>query len=251
MPGVIDLSLDPERILTFRLNDVERKNIFSENFINDFLAAMDEIDSWDTPPKVMVLQGLPDVFCAGAEKQTLVDLTQGKVAVKDLILSERLVNAEFPIIAAMEGHAMGGGLAFAFCSDIVIAARESRYGAVFMSMGFTPGMGTTTLLAEMVGPFLANEMMFTAKRFKGSELEKKSTNINYILPKDRVMDKAYDIARQIAEKSEKSVRLLKYTISAKRRHLLTQARIQEDMMHQLSFAFPETRAIIDDFYAGE
>ena len=65
-------------------------------------------------------------------------------------------------------------------SNIVIAAKESRYGAVFMNMGFTPGMGTTTLLQALMGDFIANEMMFTGKRFKGSELANKGTNINYI-----------------------------------------------------------------------
>jgi polyketide biosynthesis enoyl-CoA hydratase PksI len=149
----------------------------------------------------------------------------------------------------MEGHAMGGGLVLALCCDIVVASRESRYGAVFMNMGFTPGMGCTTLLQELVGPFIANEMMYTGKRFKGSELEKKSTNINYILPKADVMKKARDIALQISEKNVRSLQLLKYTMSAEKRKLLIQARLQEDMMHEISFKLPETKQKIKDLYA--
>lgn len=249
MSGVINLNVDKNQVAWFKMNDDKRKNIFSESFVNDFLRTLDELEGFREQPKAMVLCGLHDVFCAGATKDTLIALTEGKIAVKDFTLSERLVDAPFPIIAAMEGHAMGGGLALACCCDIVIAARESRYGAVFMSMGFTPGMGTTTLLEEMVGPYVACEMMMTAKRFKGVELERMHTNINRFVAKIRVMAVARDIAWQIAEKNQNSVRLLKYTLSAHKKKLLIDARKQEDAMHRISFGDPETRKIIEEFYA--
>jgi polyketide biosynthesis enoyl-CoA hydratase PksI len=148
----------------------------------------------------------------------------------------------------MEGHAIGGGLAVGFCCDIVIAARESRYGAVFMSLGFTPGMGCTALLAELVGPFLANEMMFTGKRFRGSELERRGTHINHIVPRAEVLSRARDIAEQIAEKDGRSLSLLKNALSARKKKLLVDARLQEDLMHRISFSFPETRRTIEEQY---
>lgn len=247
MDTTMNIRIEDEGIAVLTMNDTEGKNIFSKRFIDDFLAAFDRLES-EINPKVLILAGLPEVFSGGADKETLVNLCEGKIVVKDLVISERLVAAEFPVIAAMEGHAMGGGLAMALCCDIVIAARESRYGAVFMNMGFTPGMGTTTLLKELVGPFIAAEMMFTGRRFKGSELEKKGTGINYILPKEKVMPKARDIALQAAEKNVKSLRLLKYSLSAPKKKLLVEARLQEDMMHRISFGYPETRARIDEFY---
>jgi polyketide biosynthesis enoyl-CoA hydratase PksI len=247
MAGIINLEVDERGIALFQMADREGKNIFSDTFIHDFLETLEEVE--EHKPRVMVLAGLEDVFCGGAEKQTLLDLCDGKIVVKDLILSEKLLECSCPVIAAMEGHAMGGGLVLALCCDIVVASRESRYGAVFMNMGFTPGMGCTTLLQELVGPFIANEMMYTGKRFKGSELEKKSTNINYILPKADVMKKARDIALQISEKNVRSLQLLKYTMSAEKRKLLIQARLQEDMMHEISFKLPETKQKIKDLYA--
>lgn len=250
MSGIIELTVDRNGIAWFKMNDVQHRNIFSETFISDFVRTMNEIEEMRTLPRAIILTGLPDVFCAGADKDTLLALTEGKLLVKDLILSERLVNIEIPVIAAMEGHAMGGGLALACCCDIVIAARESRYGAVFMSMGFTPGMGTTTLLADLVGHFVASEMMYTAKRFKGVELERMNTNINHFVPKIRVIAEARSIARQIAEKNPASVRLLKYALSSRKKHLLTEARKQEDMMHRISFGYPETQRIIEEFYAN-
>lgn len=234
-------------VARIKMNDEQRKNVFAEDFIHELIENMDALEE-NEKVKVLVLSGLKEVFSAGAEKQNLLDLCDGKVLVKDLVISEKLINAPFPVIAAMEGHAVGGGLVMAACCDMVVAARESRYGAVFMSLGFTPGMGCTTLLSGLVGPFIASEMMFTAKTYKGSELEKKTTNINYILPKEEVMKKAEDLALMISEKNVKSIRLLKYTLSAPKKKLLIEARLQEDLMHRLSFAYPETKKTIEETY---
>lgn len=238
--------LEDSGIAYVHMNDVEKNNTFSDNFITELIDEVDNIT--EMKPKVLILHGLPDVFSGGAEKKNLVGLCEGRFHVKDLLISEKLIYTPFPVIAAMEGHALGGGFVMAMCCDIVLAALESRYGAVFMLMGFTPGMGCTTLLAQLVGPFIASEMMFTGKRFKGSELAKKSTNINYILPKREIMQKAEDIALQISENNIKSIYLLKNTLSAQKKKLLIEARLQEDLMHRISFAFPETKTAIQDFY---
>jgi len=248
MSGVIKLRVDDNGIAWMKMQDEINKNTFTKVFVENFLDTINELASFKSSIRVMVLQGLSDVFCAGADEDTLVALTKGNVIVRDIALSEGLINLEFPVIAAVEGHAMGGGLAIATCCDIVVAARESRFGAVFMSMGFTPGMGMTTLLSELVGPYVASEMMFSAKRFRVSELERMGTNINHIVTKIRVLSVAKDIARQIADKNPKSVRLLKYALSAKKKKLLIEARKQEDMMHRISFNYPETLESIREAY---
>ncbi|MGA2378470.1 MAG: polyketide synthase [Spirochaetia bacterium] len=247
MSNRMKLTSEPSGISCLKMDDAKARNVFSAQFITEFLHALDELER-ERRTKVLILCGLQDVFCGGAEKQALLDLCEGKAAARDLVICERLLELPFPIIAAMEGHAIGGGLAVGFCCDIVIAARESRYGAVFMSLGFTPGMGCTTLLAELVGPFLANEMMFTGKRFRGSELEGRGTHVNYILPRTEVLTKARDIAEQIAEKDGRSISLLKHALSLKKKKLLIDARHQEDLMHRISFSFPETRRTIQELY---
>ncbi len=230
------------------MDDAEGRNIFTREFVKEFVAGLEAL-AQEPKPKVVILHGREDVFCGGGEKETLLDLCEGRLSVDDLIISDRMLAAPFPIIAAMEGHAMGGGLVVALCCDIIIAAEESRYGAVFMSMGFTPGMGCTTLLRELVGPYIANEMMYTGKRFKGRELAAKATQINYILPKKHVLRKAEDVALQMSEMNIKSLYLLKSALSAKKKKLLIEARLQEDLMHTISFAYPETKKIIEERYA--
>lgn len=240
--------IDDNGIAYLQMVDREGKNIFSHDFVADFVNELDKVEAAN--PKVMIIQGLEDVFSGGADKESLMDLAHGNIVVRDLVISERLIHTQFPIIAAMEGHAMGGGLVIGLCADIILAARESRYGAVFMTMGFTPGMGTTTLLRELVGPYIASEMMYTGKRFRGRELAEKGCGFNYILPKAEVLPKAKDVAVQIAERNPKSVALLKYSLSAPKKKLLIDARLQEDMMHNISFGYPETKTTIESFYAG-
>ena len=250
-PGnaIIRWSIDEKRIAVLTMQDTLRKNVFSHEFVAEFLRNLDEIEAAE--PAVLIIRGLEDVFSGGADKDSLMELAAGKIVVRDLVISERLINTAFPVISAMEGHAMGGGLVIGLCSDMVIMANESRYGAVFMNMGFTPGMGTTTLLPLLFGPFVASEMMLTGRRYKGKELVEKGAQVNYILPKAEVWAKARDLALQIAEKNTKSVYLLKYALSAPKKKLLIEARLQEDMMHHISFGYPETQAIIKEMYAGK
>ncbi len=247
MSNKIEVKIDKNGIAVVKMNDIERKNVFADDFINELVECIEKLEDNDNI-KVLILHGLEDVFSAGAEKKNLIDLCDGKIHVKDLLISEKLVHTPFPVIAAMEGHAVGGGLIMASCCDIVIAAKESRYGAVFISLGFTPGMGCTQLLPELMGPYIANEMMFSGKLYKGRELLDKGTNINYILPKIEVLQKAKDIALLISEKNIKSIYLLKYSLSAKKKKLLIDARVHEDFMHRMSFGFPETRETIEEFY---
>ncbi len=243
----ISLTVRDDGVAHLRMQDKANQNVFSDDFIRELIESLDWL-AQNEQVKVLILSGLPEVFSSGADKQNLLDLCAGKIHVKDLLISERLLEMPFPVIAAMDGHAVGGGFIMAVCSDLVIAASESRYGVVFMSLGFTPGMGCTKLLAELVGPYIANEMMYTGKCFKGRELAEKGTNINYILPKAEVMPQAENIGLQISEKNVKSIRLLKQALSASKKKLLIEARVQEDTMHRISFAFPETKKMIEESY---
>lgn len=231
----------------FHMNDEQDRNIFTEAFVEEFISQWQRLIK-EVRPKVVIVQGRQDVFCAGGAKDTLIGLTEGRITVDDLVISDLMVQAPFPVIAAMEGHAMGGGLVMGACCDIVLAARESRYGAVFMNMGFTPGMATTTLLPQLMGPYVAAEMMYSGRRYKGSELQGQSHHINYILPKAEIMPKAVDIAMQIAEKPKESLYLLKHSLGAVKKKLVVEARLQEDLMHKISFNLDETKQIIQEFY---
>lgn len=228
------------------MRDVEGKNAMSERFVTDLLSTFRQAVAWDAL-KVIVLSGLPQVFSAGASIDMLRELVQGTVAPADILLAKAVLDLPVPVVAAMEGHAIGGGLALGVAADIVIIARESRYGASFMNMGFTPGMGITKLLEHVMSPALASEILFTGEPKKGSFFEGRS-GFNAILPRAEVMPRARAIAARISDKPRVSLEILKRTMSLGRRQAFEQTHTLESLMHRVSFAGQDVLARIEEHY---
>ena len=247
MTKLVSLTMEEEGIAFLSLQDEAKRNAFNEPFIAQLLACLAELAEMEEA-KVCIFRGLPEVFSAGADQELLLELADGKMAASDIILSRIVLDLPIPTIAAMEGHAVGGGLALGLCCDLVLMARESRYGCSFMNMGFTPGMGITRLLQLAVGDYVANEMMFGGQFFKGAHFES-SAGINYLLPKAKIEGKALQLARRIAEKPRPALVTLKSYLSLPRRRAFEETRTIESFMHQLSFARPETAAYIRENYA--
>jgi polyketide biosynthesis enoyl-CoA hydratase PksI len=234
----VGLSVDAEGVAHLSMNDAAGQNRFSRAFVSALQSRFAEIEL-DTRIKVVVITGLDDVFCAGGDKDVLTSLADGSIAPYDLDLTRALLEVPVPTIAAMKGHAIGGGLIFGFSCDIVFMSERSRYGCNFMDLGFTPGMGTTRLLQAAVGDYLAAEMMFGAQYFKGRHFVGRG-NVNDVLPKADVEARAFDVAARIADKPRKAIVLLKRSLGLDRRKAFEEARTLESFMHEITFRDPET-----------
>jgi polyketide biosynthesis enoyl-CoA hydratase PksI len=228
------------------MRDEPGNNAFSSEFVGQLLERMAEL-SRAREVKVCVLRGLPEVFCAGGDRRVLLDLAEGNLAPYDLELTRTLLELPIPTIAAMEGHAVGGGLVFGLACSMVVMARESRYGSNFMDLGFTPGMGTTRLLQYAVGDYLAAEMMFGCQYFKGRHFEGRA-HINYVVPRAEVLGRARKIAGRLTDKPRFAIEMLKRQLALPRRLAFEQARTSEALMHQVCFADPSTRRRIRENY---
>ncbi|PRP99867.1 putative polyketide biosynthesis enoyl-CoA isomerase PksI [Enhygromyxa salina] len=226
--------------------DEAGNNSFSRVFVDELLARLAEL-SRDGEAKVCVVRGLPELFSAGGDQGVLLDLAEGRIAPYDLELTRNLIELPIPTIAAIEGHAVGGGLIFGLACDMVVLARESRYGTNFMDLGFTPGMGTTGLLQFAVGHYLASEMMYGCQYFKGSHFEQRG-NINYVVERAKVLARARKLAARFTDKPRFAIELLKRQLALPRRLAFEQARTVESMMHQVCFGSPETSARIRENY---
>ena len=242
----VSLRIPGEGIWEVIMADSAGKNAFGEAFVADLEEVLDFVGR-DRTVKVIVLRGLPEVFAAGAPRELLERLARGEVAPTDIALSKAMLDIPVPTIAAMEGHATGGGLALGLCADIVVMARESRYGASFMNMGFTPGMGMTRLLEHVLSPAIAQELLYTGEFRKGADFIGTS-GINYILPRGQVCAKALEVAERIAEKPRCSLELLKRTLSVRRRQAFEESRTLEAMMHSIAFSQDEIRERIEGEY---
>ena len=245
----VSLTLEEDGIAVLAFQDEEHQNAFHPPFVDELLARLEELAGNDRA-RVCILRGLPEVFCSGASRELLLELAGGRMETSDIILSKMVLDIPVPVIAAMEGHAVGGGLALGLCCDILLMARESRYGCSFMNMGLTPGMGTTRLLQLAVGEYVANEMMYGGQFFKGAHFES-SAGVNYVLPRDQVLPKALELARRIAEKPRTALTLLKRALSQPRRQALEEAMTEESRMLRLCFDRPETTRMIREHYLGE
>ena len=235
-----------ERVGVVKIADEAGRNALDEALVHELLARLDEAGK-RTDIHVIVLAGLPDVFCAGASREMLNSILTGRIAPTDILLSKAVLDLPVPVVAAMEGHAIGGGLALGLCADLIVIARESRYGASFMNMGFTPGMGITRLLEHVLSPAMAREILFTGEARKGATFVG-GAGFNYILPRREVLAKAMDLAARIAEKPRGALTLLKRTLSLPRREAFESTRTLESLMHELSFAQADAAKLIEENY---
>lgn len=231
------------------LRDEAAKNALGEAMVHELRAAL-EAAAREPSTRAVVLLGTPDVFCSGAPKELLEALARGGVAPTDIALAGALLDVPVPTVAAMEGHAVGGGLAPGFCADVMVLADESRYGATFMTYGFTPGMGTTRLLEHALSPAVAHELLFTGELRRGRDFAGCS-GVNHVVPKARVRATALDVARRMADKPRHALELLKATLAGPRRRAFAEACAEEARMHRDTFARPETLAAIRAHFIEE
>lgn len=243
---LVRLGAQDEGIRAVEMADAENHNAFGERFVEELKQCLEGAAD-DPRAKVVVLLGLPDVFAAGASRELLARLARREVAPTDVVLAKAMLDVPLPTIAAMEGHAAGGGLALGFAADIIVLANESRYGASFMNMGFTPGMGITRLLEHALSPAIAHELLYSGEFRRGSELAR-AGGVNYVVPRREVRSRAFDVAARIAEKPRTALELLKRTLSVRRRQAFEESRTLEALMHTISFSQNDILQRIEDDY---
>jgi polyketide biosynthesis enoyl-CoA hydratase PksI len=243
-PALTELTVDDRGIVVLRMCDGRRKNALSIEMVAELEAHFDEIGRRDDV-NVLVLTGTDEYFSTGANRAVLEAIAGGRIAPRDLLLPRFLLDVPVPVIAAMGGHAIGGGLALGICADITIAARESRYGATFMRYGFTPGLGTTRMLEYAMGPSLAHELLLTGATFRGSRFERQGA-FTYVLPRSEVGGKAQAIAADLAARPPAALKMLKATLSRSKRQLFEEARAAEGLMHAATFGTSEVARLIQE-----
>ncbi|HWY10961.1 MAG TPA: polyketide synthase [Bacteroidia bacterium] len=243
---LIKLSLESSGVATLQMLDKQGKNGLTPDFVEALMVNLNEIKA-NEDIKVLIISGLPDIFCSGADLETLEKLCKKQIKPVDIVLSKMILEIPVPVISAMEGHAIGGGLALGLCADIAILAEESRYGCSFMNMGFTPGMGITKLMEHYMSPAIAQEMQYTGNFYLGKNLIGK-TNFNYVLPKTEVIEKANALADAMAEKPRKALSVLKRYQSMSRRKMFEETYSIETMMHELTFNEEEILKTIKENY---
>lgn len=242
-------SVDPNGVAEVVMEDAPGRNSLTPGFVDALMRELGAVAA-DETAKVLLLRGLPDVFCSGADRDTLIRLCRKEIRPVDIVLPKAVLDLPIPVIAAMEGHAVGGGFALGLCADIVLLAEDSRYGCSFMNMGFTPGMGITRLMEHFMPPAVAVELQFTGTFHTGASFRGRS-GFNAILPRAAVLNEARTMAAAIAEKPRQSLVLLKRYQSLARRKAFEESHTVETMMHEISLAQPDAaQQVFENFIHG-
>jgi len=248
MEPAVNLKILYGNIAMVILQDRESKNTFSRALIEGILTRFDEIRK-NKDLKVVVVHGYDNIFCAGGTKEELIGILENKTSFDDLAFYRILIDCELPTIAAMQGHALGGGLVFGLYADIVAMAEECIYSTNFMRYGFTPGLGATLIIPEKLGINLANEMLFSAKTYHGGELRDRGVPFK-IVKKSEVINTAVAIAKELADKPLESLKLLKKKMSKKILQQIPETIKEELAMHKISFALPGVRERIENLFGN-
>lgn len=242
---VVDLNVD-NGIAKIQLIDRMARNTFSKQLIQGLNNVFQQVKN-NTSIKVVIIYGYDNYFCCGGTQEELIDMALGKVTFVELGFYRLLLDCEVPTIAAMQGHAIGGGLAFGCYADFIILAEECIYSANFMKYGFTPGMGATYLLPKKFGEVVGNEMLYTADTYSGGVLKNKGIKVP-VVKKTDVLAKALELAQQFIDKPLSALKLLKAHLTHEIKTNLPKIIQQELAMHRITFVEPEVRMKIEELF---
>lgn len=204
----------PGPIVVLTIDRPDRMNSMTIRMFEEFGVVADALR--DTDARAMILRGAGErVFCAGFDLDE-VGVLPGYGIREFLEFQEmatggiaRLRDLPFPIIAAIHGAAVGGGMALALSADIRLADPAAKFSAAFTRIGFSVGdLGTSWLLQRQIGPARAAELAFTARLVLSDEAERIGL-VNRIVPTSDLFDEALALAGQIAQNSPGGIKLSK------------------------------------------
>jgi polyketide biosynthesis enoyl-CoA hydratase PksI len=245
MSDVVKLEVN-QGIALVTMEERAQKNTFSRPLVNGLQETFAEIGR-RTDLRVVVLTGYDNYFCCGGTKEELLAMHEGRLQFTDMSFYDLLLRCELPVMAAMQGHGIGGGLAFGCTADVIVMANEAYYCTNFMRYGFTPGFGATCIIPRRFGELLASEMLFTASNYAGWQLRERGAPM-HIVPKKDVLKVAMSKAEELADKPLLSLKLLKRQLTARFREELREAVAAELRMQESTFALPEVRQRIEELF---
>ncbi|XIH05355.1 enoyl-CoA hydratase [Priestia aryabhattai] len=236
------------------MEDKENKNTLSSMLIQELKETFLKISQKSTL-KVIVIHGYDNYFCCGGTKDELIELSKcaeqrvSNFTFEELNFFDLFLNCEIPVIAAMQGHAIGAGLSLGCFADFLILGEESIYNAIFMRYGFTPGMGATYIIPKKFGSSLGNEMLFTAQNYYGKQLKDRGAPVQ-VVKRGEVIQTAMDLAIEMAQKSRLSLELLKKHLNHEVKKNISEYILKEKKMHQITFAQPDIRDNIEQLFGN-
>ena len=200
-----------ENIAVIKLNRPDALNSFSHEMLTELENLIDEISKDDTIRSVVITGAGERAFSAGADLKTAGSLdAEGarKYIEQGQRVFRKIEDLNKPVIAAINGWALGGGLELAAACDIRVASEEAKLGSPEVRIGLIPGWGGTQRLAKIIGVGRAEELILTGGQIGAKDAERMGL-VNKVVPKDELMSTVNWTAGQIAANAPVAVRLAK------------------------------------------
>ena len=189
-------------------------NFVSVELMRDLADALEAVDQ-ERELRASVLAAAGKSFCAGADLASPTGVGgSGMEAINPLyVQAVRLFSANKPIVAAVQGAAVGAGLGLALVADFRIASPEARFSANFVKLGFHPGFGISHTLPRVVGMQRAQLMCLTGRRIKADEALGWGL-VDQLVPTSELRGAALALARELAENAPLAVQATRATMRA-------------------------------------
>lgn len=203
-----------DNIAIVSINRPSSMNSLNSKVLDELDILFDEIDR-DPEVYVVILTGIGKAFVAGADIPEMKDKTPSEAkqfANKGISLFRKIELMKKPVIAAVNGFALGGGCELAMCCDIRIGSNKAKFGQPEVGLGITPGFGGTQRLPRLVGEGRAKEIILTCDIIDSEEAYRIGL-LNKVVEAHELMDKALEMASKIASKGQIAVRYSKMSIN--------------------------------------
>ncbi|VVN19291.1 putative enoyl-CoA hydratase echA8 [Pseudomonas fluorescens] len=200
------------RVGLITLNRPQALNALNAQLVSEVNQALDALEA-DANIGCIVLTGSKKAFAAGADIKEMAELTYPQIYMDDLFSdSDRVANRRKPIIAAVNGFALGGGCELALMCDFILAGDNAKFGQPEINLGVLPGMGGTQRLTRAVGKAKAMEMCLSGRMIDAVEAERCGI-VARIVPSDELLDEALKVAAVIASKSLPIAMMIKESVN--------------------------------------
>ncbi|MFI8221758.1 enoyl-CoA hydratase [Pseudomonas sp. NPDC085632] len=200
------------RVGLITLNRPQALNALNAQLVSEVNQALDLLEA-DANIGCIVLTGSKKAFAAGADIKEMAELTYPQIYMDDLFSdSDRVANRRKPIIAAVNGFALGGGCELALMCDFILAGDNAKFGQPEINLGVLPGMGGTQRLTRAVGKAKAMEMCLSGRLIDAVEAERCGI-VARIVPSDELLDEALKVAAVIASKSLPIAMMVKESVN--------------------------------------
>jgi len=208
-----------ENILVFRegavgrvqLNRPQALNALNSGLMTELVEALRELER-DPGIGCLLLHGNERAFAAGADIKEMAELGAIDMYTKEYIeLWDAVARIRKPIVAAVSGYCLGGGLELAMICDIIVASETAKFGQPEINIGVLPGAGGTQRLTRAVGKSLAMEMVLTGRMITAHEALAAGL-VSRVVPVEAYLAEAQKMAGEIASKSPVALRLAKEAV---------------------------------------